>query len=399
MHALTGELARARANTDALFRMVRPQALYARPIPERHRIVFYIGHLEAFDWNLLRPALGVDSFHPGFDRLFAFGIDPPPGRLPQDQPADWPPLAELEAYNRRVRQEMDSRLDRAPEQLLHAAIEHRWMHAETFAYMLHNLPLEHKAGPSPEPLTAGASPESPMIEIPEGTATLGRPHGDGFGWDNEFDAHQARVPAFAISRHKVTNGEYLAFVRAGAQPPHFWFERGGEWFWRGMFGEVPLPLDWPAYVTQREAAAYAAWVGKALPSEAQFHRAAYGTPDGGERAFAWGAAAPDDRRGNFDFAGWDPIPVWASPGGDSAFGVSQLAGNGWEWTSTVFGPFAGFEPFPFYPGYSANFFDGAHYVMKGGSARTAAPLLRRSFRNWFRPDYPYVFAGFRLVES
>ena len=94
--------------------------------------------------------------------------------------------------------------------------------------------------------------------------------------------------------------------------------------------------------------------------------------------------------------------------GDSAFGVSQLVGNGWEWTSTQFGPFPGFQPMPFYPGYSQNFFgvragrpaeDEEHYVMKGGSAVTSACMLRRSFRNWFRPNYPYVYAGFRLVED
>ena len=89
---------------------------------------------------------------------------------------------------------------------------------------------------------------------------------------------------------------------------------------------------------------------------------------------------------------------WTIHPPDSA-GFSQLAGNGWEWTSTVFEPFPGFEPFPFYPGYSANFFDGEHYVMKGASARTAACFSRRSFRNWFRPDYPYVYAAFRCVEN
>jgi formylglycine-generating enzyme required for sulfatase activity len=99
--------------------------------------------------------------------------------------------------------------------------------------------------------------------------------------------------------------------------------------------------------------------------------------------------------GNFNFASWDPVPVTASP----TSGFAQLVGNGWEWTSTVFQPFPGFEPFPFYPGYSANFFDGDHYVMKGASARTAACFLRRSFRNWFRPDYPYVYAAFRCVEN
>jgi formylglycine-generating enzyme required for sulfatase activity len=91
--------------------------------------------------------------------------------------------------------------------------------------------------------------------------------------------------------------------------------------------------------------------------------------------------------------------VNATPAGDSAFGLSQLVGNGWEWTSTVFGPFPGFRADANYPGYSANFFDGEHYVMKGASPRTAACFLRRSFRNWFRPDYPYVYATFRCVEN
>jgi formylglycine-generating enzyme required for sulfatase activity len=91
--------------------------------------------------------------------------------------------------------------------------------------------------------------------------------------------------------------------------------------------------------------------------------------------------------------------VDAHPAGQSAFGVAGLVGNGWEWTSTKFGPFPGFEAFPFYPGYSANFFDGEHYVMKGASSRTASLLLRRSFRNWFQPFYPNIYAGFRCVEN
>jgi formylglycine-generating enzyme required for sulfatase activity len=91
--------------------------------------------------------------------------------------------------------------------------------------------------------------------------------------------------------------------------------------------------------------------------------------------------------------------VAASAGSESAFGVSDMLGNGWEWTDTIFQPLPGFEARSYYPGYSANFFDGAHFVMKGGSPRTAARLLRRSFRNWFRPDYPYVYASFRCVDA
>src|SRR5881409_3844237 len=92
-------------------------------------------------------------------------------------------------------------------------------------------------------------------------------------------------------------------------------------------------------------------------------------------------------------------PVDAHSQGNSAYGVADLIGNGWEWTSTIFGPFPGFEALPFYPGYSANFFDGRHYVLKGGSPRTAALLLRRSFRNWFQPYYPNIYASFRCVEN
>jgi formylglycine-generating enzyme required for sulfatase activity len=166
-----------------------------------------------------------------------------------------------------------------------------------------------------------------------------------------------------------------------------------------MFAEVPLPLAWPVYVSYAEAQAFARWVGKSLPTEAQFHRAAYGEPGVGERPYPWGLAPPDWSRGNFGFGSWMPTRVDAHPAGKSAFGVADLVGNGYEWTSTVFEPFSGFKPFPFYPGYSADFFDGKHFVLKGGSPRTAEPLLRRSFRNWFQPLYPYIYAKFRCVEN
>jgi gamma-glutamyl hercynylcysteine S-oxide synthase len=377
-------LAAAREQTDALFNLVRPDSLYERPIPERHRMVFYVGHLEAFDWNLLaRDRLDRPSFHPAFDRLFAFGIDPPPGQLPCDRPSDWPSLAEIERYNQRTRDEIDELLAEVPEQLLHAAIEHRLMHAETFAYILHQLPYECKA-PPPSALGAagGRSPDArAFCQIPAGMARLGRHPEEGFGWDNEFQACTVDVPEFSIGRYKVTNGDYLEYVRAGAEAPFFCAQRGGRWFYRGMFAEVPLPLDWPVYVTWREADAYARWRGMRLPSEPEWQRAAQDTPP----------------CSNVDFRYWDPIPVEAGDG--RGRGPVQMAGNGWEWTSSVFEAFPGFEPFPFYPNYSAPFFDGQHYVLKGASPRTAACFLRPSFRNWFRPAYPYVYATFRLVES
>ena len=393
-------LGEARSRTDAIFSLIKPEAFYERPIPERHRIIFYFGHLEAFDWNqICRWTLDKPSFHPEFDRLFEAGIDPKEGDLPQDQPSDWPSIAQVQQYNSQVRRVVDKALGEAPDQALHIALEHRWMHAETTAYILHQLPRERKIAPLPSPEPQGPPPQHEMIEILAGRVTLGRDPEEGFGWDNEFAKHLQDVPLFVISKYKVTNGQYLKFVEDGAAPPPFWSLQGTQWFLQAMFGEIPLPYDWPVYVSQWEAKAYAEWTGMDLPSEAQFHRAAYGTRTSEERMYPWGDEPPNDARGNFNFTYWDPIPVTATPLGDSDFGVSQLVGNGWEWTSTPFHPFEGFTPYPTYTGYSTRFFDQDHYVIKGASPTTANCLLRRSFRNWFRQGYPHAHAGFRCVQN
>src|SRR5277367_2046825 len=87
MERLIRRLQDARSKSDELFAIVRPEALYDRPIPERHRIAFYLGHLEAFDWNLLNGRLfDLPPLAPAFETLFAFGIDPVDGGLPSDQP-------------------------------------------------------------------------------------------------------------------------------------------------------------------------------------------------------------------------------------------------------------------------------------------------------------------------
>jgi gamma-glutamyl hercynylcysteine S-oxide synthase len=182
------------------------------------------------------------------------------------------------------------------------------------------------------------------------------------------------------------------------EPPHFWKLVDGAWHRRGIFELTPLPLNAPVYVTHEDATAYASWKGARLPTEAEYHRAAFGTPSGEERQHPWGDEPPDPTRGNFGFRSWDPVDVGSYPAGASAWGVHDLAGNGWEWTSTPFAGFPGFEPMPSYLVYSVDFFDNAHYVLKGASPITPPELIRRSFRNWFRPNYPYVHATFRCAR-
>jgi len=429
---LLERMSNARERSDALFKIVRSEAIYERPIPERHRLIFYLGHLESFDWNLIRDSvLGAQSFHPEFDRLFAFGIDPVGGGLPTDRPSDWPTVGAVQDYANKVRTTLDDELHRrifeehshtkdgvSLDLLLDVAIEHRLMHLETLAYMLHQLPFDKKIGETSAPTVATSRVSHHMIEIPAGVASLGLSRQGGvFGWDNEYELHCATVPAFEIDQFMVTNRQYLEFMNAGGYElrahwndadwdwrtarevshPIFWKKSGESWGYRSMFQEIPLPMDWPVYVSHAEASAYARWAGKSLPTEAEWHRAAYGKP-GGESPYPWGNEMPGANLCNADFVRWDPVPVNALPTGRSAFGVHGMVGNGWEWTSTPFAPFPGFDPFPFYRGYSADFFDGKHFVMKGGSARTAACMLRPTFRNWFQPHYQYVYAGFRCVN-
>jgi ergothioneine biosynthesis protein EgtB len=432
-------LENARVNTDALFALLPPNSYYERPIPERHRLIFYLGHLEAFDRNLLSPALDLGLDDSPFDKLFAFGIDPVGGGLPNDQRSEWPEIGQVERYDRQVRARLDERL-RDPSvtralaasaeisTLLQVAIEHRLMHAETLAYLLHNLPIEKKVPHAGPAIDARPAPDPKLVMIPSGIATLGQPRDAlAFGWDNEFGMQRVLVPSFSISVFPVTNGEYLKFVQAGGyqagkywrtedwdwvrkeklEHPHFW-KRASEspaedaatkWEYRGMFSSIPLPPSWPVYVSFAEASAFAKWAGRKLPTEEQWQRAAYGTPEGRERMYPWGDEPAEFWRGNFNQDRWDPTGVDTHPEGASGFGVYDLLGNGWEWTSTTFGPLPGFEPFDFYRGYSADFFDGKHYVMKGGSARTDTCMLRRTYRNWFQPHYPYIYSSFRCVEE
>src|SRR6185436_17830648 len=117
--------------------------------------------------------------------------------------------------------------------------------------------------------------------------------------------------------------------------------------------------------------AFTRWRGARLPTEAEFCRAAFDTPTGERRAQPWGGADADPRHGNFDLRRWSPAPVGSHPSGASAWGVQELVGNGWEWTETPFGGFPGFTPYiRTYPGYSEDFFDGHHYVLRGASWAT-----------------------------
>ncbi len=421
--------------SDELFGLLDAEAMSERPINLRHPVIFYVGHLPAFAWNqVCRGLLGRASFNEGFDHLFERGIDPVGVDAHQDA-TSWPPMADVEAYRDRVREaliscvpEVASRADDDPlaarGRIFEVAIEHELMHQETLQYMFQQLPAERKRRPAGMPPYRfdGAAPPG-EVEVRGGPVVLGARFDElPFGWDNEFPEQVVQVGDLVMDRTPVRTSEYLEFLaddgyrrpelwtdddwrwreRIGLEQPVFWSSEGDRRFHHTMFDRLELERvrDWPVYASLAEARAYARWRGRRLPTEAEVARAAYTTPGGSIRSFPWGEDAPSPAHGNFDFAHWAPTPVGAFPRGDSAWGVAELVGNGWEWTSSVFAPFPGFEPtISSYPGYSADFFDDRHYVMLGASWATPAQLIRRSFRNWFQDRYPYMFAKFRTVRA
>jgi ergothioneine biosynthesis protein EgtB len=424
---LLQRLEQAWRRSDEIFEMLTPEAIYVRPIALRQPFIFYLGHLPAFGWNqVCRGLLGLRGPEPDLDDLFARGIDPVGvDRYEPDRPEQWPEPTHVLAYKGRVRDALRGSFDAVGAhavgdvlaengRVYHLVIEHELMHHETLLYMAHQLDLELLRKPSSvPPYRFGGAARPGLAAVPGGDVVLGeRFERVPFGWDNEFPEHVESVEPFDIDRTPVRNQEWLAFVEAGGyerpelwtpeawawkertghRQPVFWIQRGKSWLYRTLFDELPLDdaLDWPVYTSWAEASAYAKWRGGALPTEAEFHAAA------DRSGTEWGA----DANANLDFRSWAPVPVGSRMDGSAApaAGALDLVGNGWEWTRSRFAPFPGFTAWArTYPGYSADFFDESHYVMLGGSWATDRGLVRRSFRNWFQPHYPFVYAKLRCV--
>jgi iron(II)-dependent oxidoreductase len=234
-------------------------------------------------------------------------------------------------------------------------------------------------------------------------------------------SQEIHLPAFKIDKYPVTNAEYARFVEEGGYErrelwsdegwshrtkegwtaPLYWRREGSEWRERLMFEEAMLQPTHPVTgVSWYEAEAYARFIGKRLPTEAEWEKAASWDEAGKKKLrYAFGDAVPADKRvANFDFKFWGKTPVGSFQEGASPYGCMDMTGNVWEWTAGKFEGYKGFQPFP-YPEYSEEWFDDDHRVLRGGSWATSAPILRTSFRNFFRRPFRIAFAGFRCATN
>ena len=317
------------------------------------------------------------------------------------------------------------------EYFLNLVLLHEQMHDEAITYtrqtlsypapeiaVVNKVPLAEKDALSSQTtdwLTGDA-------EIPGGRFILGSADEQGFVFDNEQLAHKVEIAPFAISKTAVTNGEFKHFVEdsgyrrselwsaegwqwrtaVGAEHPVYWRREGIDRWLRRNFDEwVALDERLPViHVNWHEADAYCRWVGRRLPTEAEWEMAASAEPtvnNGSvtthKRRYPWGYNSPTPQSANLDWRAMGCIPVDALPAGDSAFGCRQMIGNVWEWTASDFQPYPGFVAGP-YKEYSAPWF-GDHKVLRGGCWVTRSSLIHNSYRNFYPPDRRDVWAGFR----
>ena len=270
---------------------------------------------------------------------------------------------------------------------------------------------------SPPP--AGTKPPVDEVLVPGGPFTMGT-SAEPWALDNERPALLVEVAPFFIDTAAVTNGAYLAFMDAGGydQPawwspagwahrqeaglcaPRFWQLEGDTW-WRLRFGiREPVPAAEPVmHVSFHEAQAYATWVGRRLPTEAEWEKAARWDPaTGRSRRYPWGEKDPGPHHANLGQRHLRPASAGAYPLGASPLGVYQLIGDVWEWTSSDFGGYPGFAAFP-YPEYSLVFFGSDYKVLRGGSFGSDSVAVRGTFRNWDYPIRRQIFSGFRCARD
>ncbi|MEM9817532.1 MAG: SUMF1/EgtB/PvdO family nonheme iron enzyme [Cyanobacteria bacterium P01_D01_bin.6] len=373
-------------------------------------IGWHLGHI-AFTESLwsLEHLQRSPCPYPHYQQLFAAD------GLPKAERENLPDLATILAFMADVRHRTLTYLDAAPLEtqlrLWRWLLQHESQHAEIATYLLtlHRWPATATAPPTKvfdsSPLPAWEAPATDdMVWVQGGDTQVGQHTIEAL--DNERPLHAIQVNDFWIDPTPVTVEKYAEFMAAGGYHNSQWWHPKG-WSWRQRYA-VTQPLYWQpdapptnpvCGVSWYEADAYACFVGKRLPTEAEWERAARWQPETQMmQSLPWGNESLSDRHGNFGGRQGGVTPVGKYPAGRSATGCDDLLGNVWEWTNTWFDGYPGFQAFP-YAGYSQAYFDRAHRVLRGGSWATRPWVLRPTFRNWYHPHVQQVFAGFRCVVS
>jgi iron(II)-dependent oxidoreductase len=423
------ELIGARQRTTLLTDSVDEADLVRQHSPLMSPLIWDLAHIANQEelW-LLREVGGREPMHPEIDPLYdAF-------EHPRAERPTLPllPPAEARAYGHEVRGRVLDLLDRAPftgTRLLGDGFafgmiaQHEVQHDETML-ITHQIrasrggtPVLAAASPGPAPADAFRLPSE--VLVPGGPFTMGTST-EAWALDNERPAHTVDVAPFYLDTTPVTCGGYVQFIedggyddprwwtpagwdhrqKTGLAAPLYWRRDGGQWT-RRVFGRPePVTPDEPVlHVCWYEADAYARWAGRRLPTEAEWEKAARFDPATGlTRRYPWGNAEPQSWHANLGQAFLRPAPAGSYPEGAAPCGARQLIGDVWEWTSSDFLPYPGFQAWP-YREYSEVFFGPEYKVLRGGSFAVSPVACRGTFRNWDYPIRRQIFSGFRTARS
>ncbi|MEB3210826.1 MAG: SUMF1/EgtB/PvdO family nonheme iron enzyme [Leptolyngbyaceae bacterium] len=420
-----------RQSTFDFIRTVDPSLFCRQAHSDFSPIGWHVGHIAYTEalWILERFARKSPMF-PEYHRLFAAD------GLPKAERQNLPDCQTLYDYLNDVRQAVFEYLEVAPieqqQRIWWFLVQHESQHCETMALIMELLRVSHplpsvigdaaievslitdsaieKISSSASQIAASQSAMDLMCYVPQGSVCIGSD--DRCALDNEQPSYRVDLDAFWIDRYPVTYQDFQRFIDAGGYEEAQWWSPEG-WAWL-----QDHPVAYPLYgerndearmsrqsnhpvcgVNWYEATAYAAFVGKRLPTEAEWEKAARWEPSTGmTRPYPWGEDFPTQQLCNHSHHVGSTAEVTRYPGGASPVGCMDMLGNVWEWTSSKFEGYEGFKPFP-YVGYSQSYFDGQHYVLRGGSWATRPWALRPSLRNWYHPWVRQIFAGFRCASS
>jgi iron(II)-dependent oxidoreductase len=362
--AISERLAEARQRTLALIEPLDDEQLNRVYSPLLSPLAWDLGHIANFEelW-LVQTVGGREPLHGDLGRFYDAIENPRKTR------GELPILrdAELRAYLADVRERTLEVLDGLADQLgpdaedpllrdgfvYEMLLAHELQHNETMLQLL-QMVGDYEA-PAGFGLVVDPVPGQPEpVPIAAGEYEVGAGPG-GFAYDNERGRHTVELAAFEIDRTPVANATYARFVEeTGAEPPMYWRREGEGWVRTAMGRTEPLDPGQPVtHASWHEADAFARWAGKRLPTERE-----------------WEAASAE----------------------------LEGVGRAWEWTSSDFLAYPGFEAFP-YPEYSQVFFGDEYRVLRGGSWATHPSVMRPSFRNWDLPQRRQIFSGIRCARD
>jgi iron(II)-dependent oxidoreductase len=434
---VTALLTEARARTLLLLDSLTEEDLRLQHDPLMSPIVWDLAHIGHFEEVWLRENLrSVDSGSAGLRGIYNPFENP---RATRDG-LELPTISECRDYLAAVRRAVLEELDALPMTnatpllaegfVFRMVLQHEYQHNETILQTLQlkqgdSYPAPRQlAGPlatlDASPALSGNTPTpGSMVRFPGGVVTLGTDDRSA-AYDNERPAHEARLDPFWMDAHPVTNAEYAAFVAAdGYSDPVHWSKQGWAWkeesalvspkYWslteegwveRSFDRTAALDPNRPvAHVCYWEAEAFSRWAGKRLPTEAEWEVAAgWNAQEERLLTYPWGDEAPGPGHANLDALLFETTPIGSYERGRSPLGCWDMLGNVWEWTSTDFHAYPGYETFP-YPEYSEVFFGREYKVLKGGAWATRFGSIRNTFRNWDYPVRRQIFSGMRCAKD